>query len=327
MDTDSTTTACFAAVRALEIGACLLAFGLVAFDRLIVGDSLQEGERQLNRGWRRFAGAGMLGALAVALCAGGAWFLFVASAMSGQPLRELTPKIIRLVWAKTRFGVLWQWRLGGWAVACAGGLVTQFANDRRVVGKMARGCSFLATAMLLGSLAWAGHGRTGSTGSLHLLTDAAHLLVSGFWPAGLLPFAVLLAKLQRIEPERRMNLAAVVTRRFSAMSLICAGLLGATGLMNSWYLAGPIMTVLDRPYGRLLAMKSVLFWVMVALGAVNLFRLKPRLLRECGAAQADPALLPRTMVRLRRNVIIELVLAVGVVLIVGLLGLLPPGHR
>jgi len=174
--------------------------------------------------------------------------------------------------------------------------------------------ALLLCAMLAVSLAWAGHGADG--GSWHLCADALHLLVSGAWPAGLLPFTLLLFKLKRA-PEPGRDLAVYhLARRFSIMSLTSVCLLTATGLANSWVLVGSWHNFWHTSYGRMLGVKIALFIPMVALGAVNMFYLKPRLTTDAASSAAA---------RLRWNVSAEVVLGTLVIIAVAILGLLPPG--
>ena len=71
--------------------------------------------------------------------------------------------------------------------------------------------------------------------------------------------------------------------------------------------------------------KILLFAVMVAIGAVNLTRLRTRLQRT--AATADEANYAVVAKRLQRNVAIELALAAVVMGIVAVLGIMaPPVH-
>ena len=68
---------------------------------------------------------------------------------------------------------------------------------------------------LLGSLAWAGHGQEGQPAGLHLLADVLHLLVAGIWPAGLLPFFLLLRKMrQKSESTGWQSIALLVESFF-----------------------------------------------------------------------------------------------------------------
>jgi copper resistance protein D len=155
-------------------------------------------------------------------------------------------------------------------------------------------------------------------GAMAVGSDAR--LVAGLWRAGLLTFALLPRRLRRsLEPGRGVLMTALV-RRFSALSLSAVGLLAATGFVNGWILVGSFANLFGQTYGRWLLAKVILFVIAVAIGAVNLLRLKRRLMAETGRAQnAGP-----TAAQLQFNVQTELILGTAVVLVVAVLGILPP---
>jgi len=86
-----------------------------------------------------------------------------------------------------------------------------------------------------------------------------------------------------------------------------------SGAINGWFMLGSFHNLVWTNYGRLLMVKIAAFGVMIAFGANNLFKLKPRLLEDRRAA-----------VRLQRNVALELILALAVLVIIGFLGLMEP---
>jgi putative copper resistance protein D len=291
--------------RAVHFAACLLVVATLALDRLIVAPT--GGTAGVR--WQRIARWLLLTALAAALLSGFSWFGALAADMSGlPPTQALHPTILQLVWTKTHFGRLWQLRLILWA--CAAVLVSA-----RRIGPLKTAATWLAlacAAALSSSLAWAGHGLVGNPQGWHLLTDATHLLIAGFWPAGLLPFGLLLARLLREPTPRNLESISALTYRFSAMSLASVALLAASGLGNSWFLVGSIPRLWQTAYGRVLLAKVAVFVVMIGIGAINLLRLKPRASNQMVAA------------RLRWNVGAEAMLAGAVIVLVAILGLLQP---
>ena len=108
------------------------------------------------------------------------------------------------------------------------------------------------------------------------------------------------------------------------MSLLVVSALAATGLTNSYFLVGSLPAFVTSEYGRLLMVKVLLFFIMIAIGACNLLRFKPQL-----AVVDDQNAKQRNALRkLMRNVIVELCLGTIIVLIVGALGATPPPrHR
>lgn len=123
------------------------------------------------------------------------------------------------------------------------------------------------------SLAWLGHAAVGegALGSVHLACDILHVLAASVWVGALVCFVLLLLQREPV-PEDALHGALV---RFSALGPAIVAVLVMTGLVNAWVLVGPAHT-LDlwaTSYGRLLAVKLALFVVMLALAAVNRFRL------------------------------------------------------
>jgi len=303
--------------RATHFGACLLLFGVFAFDRGVATAALARGPANVAGYWcarMRWLSAG---ALVVVGVSGAAWFYLVAATMSGQ---TPTAAILAVVWDKTQFGVVWKLRLVIGllvAAALAGSWFWQTRSTRR---KKMIWVELALSGVLLGSLAWAGHGQVGQPAGAHLAADVLHLLVAGVWPAGLAPFALMWWKLRRAEDPARKSAQAALVSRFSAISLAAVAALTATGLVNAWYLVGTWANLFGQPYGWWLLAKITLFIGAVAIGAVNLLRLSPRL----GAENEPEAGRAEAASKLQRNVGIEVWLAILIVVVVAVLGLLPP---
>ena len=143
--------------------------------------------------------------------------------------------------------------------------------------------------------------------SLNLLIQWLHLLAVGAWIGGLV---WLLAWLRG--QERPEQAQAVV--RFSRLAAPVLGLVAVTGLSRALHLAGGWKGLLDSSYGRLLDVKVLLFLGLVALGALNRFRVVPDL--AAGVRRLDG---------LRRNVRGEVALAACILAVTAVLSQLPPG--
>jgi copper transport protein len=143
--------------------------------------------------------------------------------------------------------------------------------------------------------------------SVNLFVQWLHLLAVGAWIGGL---AWLLAGLRG--KERPDQLASAV--RFSKLAAPVLGLVAVTGLSRALHLAGGWQGLLDSGYGRFLDLKVALFLGLVALGALNRYRVLPAL--ASGARRLDA---------LRRNVRGEVVLAACILAVTAVLSQLPPG--
>jgi putative copper resistance protein D len=312
------TTTWFILTRAVHIGACLLFFGIFAFDRFVATAVSASGKPAIGDYWQTRIRFFNLVLLPIILLSGLAWFALAARNMSGQPLQI---EILKTVWTRTQFGTVWKIRLFFWLAAAIAAALFYFSKSQTAFQKLFPWLQFLLSGALLGGLAWAGHGREIST--WHLFADILHLLVAGLWPTGLLPFILFLRKARQMPEPLRWRSIARLVRRFSAFSLGSVTLLTITGLINGWFLVGSLSDLFEQTYGRFLLLKIVLFIFAVAVGAVNLLRLKPRLAIEnfqlpCSEASVD---------QLQFNVQAELLLGVAIVVVVAVLGILPPAHH
>jgi putative copper resistance protein D len=300
--------------RAIHIGSCLLFFGIFAFDRL-VASSIAQRPTEIIRCWKVRLGRLSWIFLPMILVSGIAWFVLVAMAMSGQPLQM---EILKIVWTQTQFGTVWEVRLLLWLIAVMAVAVLCFKESQATFQKFTAWFLFAVNACLLVSLAWAGHGRENSP--WHLFADFLHLLAAGVWPAGLMPLFLLLRKSRLIAtPEDWLSMAQLV-RRFSATSLAAVSMLAVTGYVNSWFLVGTVSNLVGQPYGLWLLAKIMFFCIALAIAAVNLLRLKPRISSE--SSQPDKA--GAVAAQLQRNVRLELLLGSAIIIIVAILGVLPP---
>ena len=143
--------------------------------------------------------------------------------------------------------------------------------------------------------------------SVNLLIQWLHMLAVGAWIGGLV---WLLAWLRgRERPEQ-----ATAVVRFSRLAAPVLGLVAVTGLSRALHLSGGWTGLLESGYGRLLDVKVLLFLGLVALGALNRFRVVPAI--AAGVRRLDG---------LRRNVRGEVALAACILAVTAVLSQLPPG--
>lgn len=177
-------------------------------------------------------------------------------------------------------------------------------------------------AVATASLAWMGHGAAteGPLGLLHLVSDILHALAAAFWIGALATFFGLLAAPPAASAARHTVYHAL--HGFSGIGSVSVAVLVATGALNSWILVGldHVSALWTTPYGRLLTLKLILFAAMLGLAAANRFRHTPALGRVLGDnTSSEPALR-----ELRRSVVLETALGVGVLATVAWLGVLAP---
>lgn len=191
----------------------------------------------------------------------------------------------------------------------------------------------------------AGHAVSGDWVNVAIVADTLHVLAMAVWLGGL----VLLVAVSL--PTRDLGELREVVPRFSRVALGCIGVLVATGAFQTWRQVGSLEALRSTDYGRILAVKLVLFAAIVVFAAfsreivLRLFGLPEEAPQESGtpavvaggsddgdavvpeiaepevvAPEAEPDLDAQLELRhLRRSVWAEVVLAVAVLATTALL--------
>jgi len=291
-------------VRAVHFAATVLASGTVAFLVLVAGPAARA---KNPPGFANLRGQLITLtwiALVVAVLSGAAWLVLLASDILGASIADvclhggLWPVV-----GDTRFGLVWIVRF---ILALLLGVLMVWPAMEEF--QLATAAALLALPALVGHAGAA----PGIAGDIHLASDIVHLLAAGAWLGSLLPLTLLLARAQRTARPAWKDFAIVATHRFSMLGIFSVGALLATGIINSWNMLSGPRDLVATDYGRLVALKIALFGSMVALAAVNRFYLTPRLPR------------PRASRALQRNSLAEILLGLCALLLVGVLGTLPP---
>ncbi len=236
----------------------------------------------------------------------------LAAAMSGVPLSQVDAATLSMLVTQTAVGAAFLVRLAATALAFV--LALQRSDRRAIVLAIA-----LCGAVALGSLAWSGHGvmDDGRVGTLHLVADIVHLLAAGVWVGALASLLWVLITAQHGSPAASHRALA----GFASVGTASVAFVLASGLINSWLLVGPsnVLSLGRSLYGQLLLIKFALFAGMIALAAINRFRLTPAL----GAARTpDDAL--QALRRLRVSLTLETIAAFAILGLVAWLGTLEP---
>jgi putative copper resistance protein D len=306
-------------VRAVHFAATVMTTGVVFFVAFISAPvSLGAVAPRVAESFRfRLAAIAWIG-LALTVVSGAAWLVLTAQSMSERPLVEvLSQGVIWTVLTQTHFGNDWLARLV--FAGLLAGTLAQLLQARRNAPRWAAAAAVVLAAALVGSLTWAGHaiGASGFEGIIHPAADVLHLVAAAAWVGTLPLLALLLAAAEGNAASVAMMRAA--TLRFSTLGIVSVGTLLATGIVNTWYLVGSVPALSGTPYGRLLIVKVAMFFGMLALATVNRFRLTPQMAWDKTAAAA--------LRQLRRNAVLESLLGAGIVLIVAIMGTLPPASH
>jgi copper resistance protein D len=255
-------------------------------------------------------------ALAVAMLSGSAWLVFVAAEIAGSSAAEAVSEgFAWTVLTQTAFGNAWMLRLG---MASLLTVLLLLPRRNRGFGLASDIITALLAAGLAASLAWAGHaaGTEGSDGTIHLASDALHLVAAGAWLGALWPLSVLLDRARQAAGPPSAAIAYQATRRFSILGMISVAAILASGAVNTYEILGMAAFSLATDYNRLLLAKIGLFAAMIAVAAVNRRRLTPRL--------ADERHHRRAMRQLQLNSLTEAGLGLLILVIVAMLGRIPP---
>jgi copper resistance protein D len=304
--------------RAIHFAATTLVAGVVMFAVFVAAPAWRGvGGAVPIRVRTRLAVIAWIG-LALALISGAAWLVLTAAAMSDQRAAQVFGDgVLWTVLSQTTFGRAWLVRL---VLACA--LAATLPSLLSPRGHKSPGLAITAAilaAAFAGTLAWSGHaaGGLGGEAIAHPAADVLHLIAAAAWVGALLPLIVLFAAAGA--DDASLKIARTATVRFSILGILSVGTLVATGIVNTYYLAGSLPALLHTDYGRLLLIKIALFMAMVAIATVNRFRLTPQLLQQASIAGSREALR-----QLRRNAAIEVLAGAIVIAIVAVLGTMPP---
>jgi len=292
------------AVRAVHFTASATTAGALLF-RAVVADPAPNGDIRpvIDAGIRRLAWAGLL----IAFITGILWLLLQASAMSGQSFGEaVLSGAMGAVINETQFGLVSKIRLG---LAVLLGACLAF-DGRPLPRWLALGSAL----GLVAAIAWTGHAAStpDNLGYLHVAADGLHLWGAAAWIGGLMSLALLVRVVGRYHASAGAALQLDAVRRFSSLGIASVATLVVSGTVNAWILVGSFRALFLTAYGWILMVKIAAFVVMVALAAVNRLWLTPRLAKPDGAALRS----------LMRNTVAEIVLALFVFALVGLLGTL-----
>jgi len=141
-------------------------------------------------------------------------------------------------------------------------------------GRMFRAVALLATLAIALSLSLTGHAADWGDLTLSVAVDWAHAVAASTWAGGLIALALVAGR--GGTTWSRESLAAVASgfSRLAGPSLLAVVV---TGSYNAWVQLGALSRLLTTNYGRVLIVKLLLVAVLVWLGAVNRYRLLPRL--------------------------------------------------
>ena len=121
--------------------------------------------------------------------------------------------------------------------------------------------------VLLATPGLAGHAATGSSPTLGLCLDVAHLAAAAAWLGGLGLLATFLVP--RTEVDALPSDPMLLTRRVSFVAFCAVVLIVATGVFQSIRQVGSFYALFHTVYGRTLLVKIALVVLLIGLGAIS----------------------------------------------------------
>jgi putative copper resistance protein D len=305
-------------VRFLHFAATVSLSGLVIFHAVVGAAALSAGDAATVRPIAGRLARLAWGSLVLAVLTGVAALMVQAASMGERPLSALwSDDLVATVLLDTDFGHVWLVRLA-LAALLAVALHPPFFSASPAVWR--RGVALALAVAYVAALAFAGHAAAGegTEGVVHEMADVLHLIAAAAWLGALVPLAIVLGAAK--DTSSALAVARTATLRFSTLGVVSVGTVLVTGIVNTFELTGSWAALFGTVYGRLLLVKIALFLAMLAIAAVNRMRLTPQLV--AGGAAAGPALR-----QLRVNALTEAVIGALILLIVAVLGTLPPGRE
>lgn len=256
--------------------------------------------------WLAFAGL-IISAFAFALS---------SAAMMGVPLADIDVPMLLSMVSETAQGAAWLVRSASLAAAFACLIALRRRRSLQYALALASGAVALAT------LLWSGHAAAteGGLGTVHRISDIAHMIAGAVWIGGIAAFAMLLRPRAQAQGAGRIATVRRALKDFARFGTVAVAIILVTGIVNGYAIFGTeVATLFTSTYGLLLALKVALVGAMLLIAANNRWRLTPALERATDDASERAA-----WKSLRLSVALEATAAAAVLALVAWLGTLMP---
>jgi copper transport protein len=321
------------AARWLAYLAMMNLFGGFAFWLFVLKPSLRSAESlnaaekadAFNRGAKRFVKLAAINLALLALAAAAALVLQTADALDVSFSEAFAPSRWKTILTETVFGA--PWLLQAAAILTLSAIIffiarqtknSAAANARATIWQI----GFAVCALLFFAPGLSGHARAAASEyAFAIFADWLHLIAVGFWVGGLFQIVLTLPQaVAALEIEKRAAVQSRAVSLFSRLAVAAVIVTALTGVYNSWIHLDDFSDLWTTGYGTVLLGKTALFFVMLALGGLNSFVLRPRL-EKSSAAENSPE---RNFYRSAR---VEALIGIVVLLLAAILAFLPPARR
>ena len=260
--------------------------------------------------WNSFYRLGLIGLL-IAI---GLGMLAQGGQSTGSELAfPWDPELGRIL-IETRLGSIWLARL---ALAM---LAVWLAG--RVVSSWRDWGGFIVNLALLFTVSLTSHAATEPRPLLPLLGDWLHLLGMAFWLGGLVYFFTAIHHIQVLDSGLRTRLSSFLAGRFSVNAIFFVGMIGLTGLYSATLRVGSWDGLITSLYGHTLLIKQVFVAGLLAIAAINLLIISPKLKRDRLQGIANNNI----VTRFRKLLTFELIFAGLLLASVSFLTYIPPAR-
>ena len=271
--------------------------------------------------WQRGVSRAARWLLVIALLSGVDVLADQTALLEGRAGAALEPRALARVATQTQSGLVWLVRLGILLVAgffAMGPVRVVSTTDWLMLHGEVLGLGLVA----LGLMSAGGHAAAAEPSPLQAIGfDFVHLAAAGLWAGALPALAILLRRAAREDGADARPYAVLAVQRFSRWALIGVLALTASGVVNTLTHVRDVAGLIGTPYGRLLALKLVIFAIALIVAGLNRRRFLPALGGDA-AAVGRPA-----MTRLSRAVTAEALLTLAVLGIVAALSVTPPARH
>ena len=290
--------------------------GALMFFRLVWKPSLRKANINFNDlpDYERFSHKLILGALVLLIIADMLSLFAQAGQVSGHVIGWPWQPDFMTVLLNTRFGALAIARLG-LAFILAGLLLPKATSWNR----------YLALAicpLLLLTFSLESHAASEPLPALPIMFDMLHFGAISIWVGGLISFLGAMWSINQLAPNLRTNLTSILIPHFTIIAMSSVGVMALTGIYSAYLRLGPITSLIDTTYGRVLLLKLLVIAPMLALGAFHFLVTTPLLKRS--AKQSSENL---KLVKLFRGLLTtEMILGLIVLTLASVLTTLPPAR-
>jgi putative copper export protein len=161
-----------------------------------------------------------------------------------------------------------------------------------------------------------GHAADRGDLSWSVAIDWIHVAAATTWTGGLIGLTLVSCERKRVWPDGSL---VVTARRFSRLAGWCLLAVVLSGGYNTWLQVRQLSPMWTTPYGRILSAKLLVALVLVSCGAINRYRVLPRLVSGRAVSTATS--------RFRAYVGLEALLAVVVFACTAVLIDVPPARH